>query len=193
MLWKSTTHLKDEYEFYGQAFLSQQVTAARDIEYTYDKNFNYKDDQSDDEIAEEVAKYNAALDAKKNVKIEMMQNNCNTFADTLIYHMDRKDITVDNLVERSGLSDTTIKAYRAGRKTPGIENTMAVCIGLNLPRAYSLDMIKKAGCSIESDTPQNRAYNMCLDYSDGTIDQWNRIITKFGVDPIPNTRNQAKN
>ena len=191
--WKSTTHLKDEYEFYGQAFLSQQVTAARDIEYTYDKNFNYKDDQSDDEIAEEVAKYNAALDAKKNVKIEMMQNNCNTFADTLIYHMDRKDITVDNLVERSGLSDTTIKAYRAGRKTPGIENTMAVCIGLNLPRAYSLDMIKKAGCSIESDTPQNRAYNMCLDYSDGTIDQWNRIITKFGVDPIPNTRNQAKN
>ena len=188
--WKCTSYLKDEYEFYGQAYLSQQVSAAHSVEYQYDKDFNDNYQQSKAEIHEAVCQYNKALDAEKNVTIEMLQNHCDTFADTLVYHMTRKKISVDELVARTGLSDTTIKAYRAGRKNPPIENVMAVCIGLNLPREYSVDLLHKASYQLGKDTDRDRAYNMCLDYSDGTIEQWNLILDEFKQPRIPNLRNQ---
>lgn len=190
--WKSTSYLKDEYEFYGQAYLSREVTAENVIEYSYDKNFNANYKQTQEAINEEAAKYNAALDEGVRVKIDMMQKGCNTFADALIYHMDRKNIGIDDLVERTGLSDTTIKNYRSGKTIPQIDNVMTVCIGLNLSRDLALDLIKKANCSIEADTRQNRAYRMCLDYTDGTIDQWNMILDAFHVPHLPNLRNQNK-
>ena len=190
--WKSISYLnevKEPYEFYGQSFLSKDVSAAAYIEYTYDKEFNLKYNQSPDCIAEAVAQYNAARDAEKQVKIELLQNNCETFADALIYHMDRKDIKIDQLVERSGLSDTTIKNYRSGAKKPPIENVMAVCIGLNLPRRYSEDLLERAGYKL-NDSPQGRAYNFCLGYDDGTILQWNQILEAFGQPSIPKNWNQ---
>lgn len=191
--WSSTSQLKDEYEFYGQAYLSQEVSAAHSLEYTYDKDFNNKYKQPISEIREEVAKYGAALDEEKKIRIEMMQKDCDTFADALIYHMDRKNITVEDLMERSGLSDTTIKNYRAGKKNPPIENVMAVCIGLNLSRTLSIDLLGKASYHLGTDTKRDRAYNFCLDYTDGTIIQWNKILDAFEVPHIPNTRNQKQN
>ena len=119
----------------------------------------------------------------------MLQNNCNSFAEVLVYHMDRKKITIDQLVERSGLSDTTIKNYRSGAKNPPIENVMAVCIGLNLPREYSEDLLHRAGYDL-NDTPQRRAYNFLLDYDDGTLEQWNLILDAFHQPHIPYRRNQ---
>lgn len=106
-----------------------------------------------------------------------------------MYHMDRKKITIDQLVERSGLSDTTIKNYRSGAKNPPIENVMAVCIGLNLPREYSEDLLHRAGYDL-NDTPQRRAYNFLLDYDDGTLEQWNLILDAFHQPHIPYRRNQ---
>lgn len=187
---KSTSYLKDEYEFYGQAYLSKEVNADYYVEHTYDKDFNYKCVQTANSIAEAAAKYNTACDAKKQVEIEMLQNNCNDFANSLIYHMDRKNITVDDLVERSGLSDTTIKNYRAGKANPPIENVMAVCIGLNLPKAYSLNLLSKASYTL-NDSSRDRAYLFALDYSDGTLQQWNLIMDAFKQPHIPNQRNRT--
>lgn len=187
--WKSTSQLKDEYEFYGQAYLSQQVSAAHSIEYTYDKDFNDTYKQSMDEIKEAAAQYNAALDEENKVKVEMLQKGINTFADAIIYHMDRKHITVEQLAERAELSDKTIKDYRAGNKKPPIENVMAVCIGLNLPKAYSLHLLSTQSYTL-GDTQRDRAYRMCLDYSDGTIQQWNMILDAFNQPHIPDKRNQ---
>ena len=109
--------------------------------------------------------------------------------DALVYHMDRKKITIDQLVERAELSDTTIKKYRSGESKPPIENAMAICIGLNLPKQYSLDLLERAGY-ILNDTAQHRAYKMCLDYSDGTLRQWNMILDAWHQPHIPNKRNQ---
>ena len=190
--WKSISYLnemKDPYEFYGQSYLSKDVSAAAYIEYDYNKDFNDNYQQTPESIAAAVAAYNAALDADKLVKIEMLQNNCESFMDALVYHMDRKKITIDQLVERAELSDTTIKKYRSGESKPPIENAMAICIGLNLPKQYSLDLLERAGY-ILNDTAQHRAYKMCLDYSDGTLRQWNMILDAWHQPHIPNKRNQ---
>ncbi len=115
-----------------------------------------------------------------------------TFADTLIDHMDRKKITVEALAERSGLSSTTIKKYRAGTSKPPIENIMAVCIGLNLPRRLSEHLLSTFSFKL-GNSPRDKAYNLCLDYGDGTLEQWNRILDACQQPRIPNLKNQNNN
>ena len=189
--YRSTSYLKDEYEFYGESYLSKEVKADYYVEHTYDKDFNYKCVQTADQIAEAVAAYNAAQDAEKKVRMEMAAKGCDTFADSLKYHMTRKKVKVEELSERSGLSDTTIKNYRSGTiPYPPIENVMAVCIGLNLNRPYCIDLLRTANYQINNDDPRSRAYRFLLDYTDGTLQQWNMILDQFGQPHIPYQRNQ---
>lgn len=189
---KSTSYLQelqDKYEFYGESYLSKEVKSENYVEHYYDKNFNFDCLQNADELNKEIAIIMEAQKAQDKVMLEMQQKRLISFADTLIYHMDRKHITVDDLVERSGLSDTTIKNYRAGKKNPPIENIMAVCIGLNLPKAYSIHLLQTCSHTL-GESPRDRAYKLCLDYSDGTLMQWNMILDACHQPNIPNLRNQ---
>lgn len=121
----------------------------------------------------------------------MASKGCDTFADSLKYHMTRKKVKVEELAERSGLSDTTIKNYRAGAiPYPPIENVMAVCIGLNLLKPYCIDLLGTANYQINNDDPRSRAYRFLLDYTDGTLKQWNDILDAFHQPRIPYQRNQ---
>lgn len=188
--WHSTSYLKDQFEFYGQAYLSKEVNADYYVEHTYDKDFNKKCVQTADEIAKVVSTYNASQDAEKKVWREMAAKGCDSFAESLKYHMTRKKVKVEDLAERSGLSDTTIKKYRSGEiPYPPIENVMAVCIGLNLHKPYCIDLLKKANYQLNDD-PRSRAYWFLLDYTDGTRQQWNDILDAFYQPHIPYQRNQ---
>ena len=191
---RSTSYLRelqDKYEFYGESYLSKEVKADYYVEHTYDKYFNHKCVQTADQIAKEVAAYNAAQDQEKQVRKEMASQGCDTFAESLKYHMKRKNVKVEELAERSGLSDTTIKNYRSGAiPYPPIENVMAVCIGLNLHRPYCIDLLGTANYQVDKDDPRSRAYRFLLDYTDGTLDQWNMILDQFGQQHIPYQRNQ---
>ena len=154
--------MQDKYEFYGLSYFSKEVKADYYVEHTYDKNFNDKSIQTADQIAEAVAAYNAAQDQEKKVRREMASKGCDTFADSLKYHMTRKKVKVEDLSERSGLSDTTIKNYRSGAVPyPPIENVMAVCIGLNLHKPYCIDLLGTANYQITKDDPRSRAYRFC--------------------------------
>lgn len=192
-LFRSTSYMRemqDKYEFYGESYLSKEVKSDNYVEHYYDKDFNYKTTQTASQIKEQVAIYLASQEAEKKVRLELMQNNCDTFADMLLYHMDRKNIKIDDLVERADLSDTTIKKYRSGEiENPPIENVLAICIGLNLPKAYCLEMIRVAGHTL-NESPRHMAYKYLLDYTDGTIKQWNMILDAFGQPHIPYKRNQ---
>ena len=191
---RSTSYLRemqDKYEFYGESYLSKEVKADYYVEHTYDKYFNHKCVQTAEQIAKEVAAYNAAQDQEKQVRKEMASQGCDTFAESLKYHMKRKNVKVEELAERSGLSDTTIKNYRSGAiPYPPIENVMAVCIGLNLHRPYCIDLLGTANYQVDKDDPRSRAYRFLLDYTDGTLDQWNMILDQFGQQRIPYQRNQ---
>ena len=189
---KSSSYLRemqDKYEFYGESYLSKEVKSENYVEHDYDEKYNLNCLQNAEDLIKEVKAIKAAQEAEDNVKLEMMQKHCITFADTLIYHMDRKHISVEDLMQRSGLSDTTIKKYRAEKSNPPIENVMAVCIGLNIPKAYSIHLLETCSYTL-GDSPRDRAYKICLDHDDGTLIQWNMILQAFGQDIIPNVRNQ---
>ena len=190
---RSTSYLKgiqDKYEFYGESYLSKEVKSDNYVEHYYDKHFNNSITQTASEVREQVAIYLASAQKVKDVNLELMQKGCDNFADMLLYHMDRKGIKIDELVERADLSDTTIKNYRSGDvPNPPIENVMAICIGLNLSKEYCLEMLRVAGYTL-NDSLKHIAYKYLLDYTDGTIIQWNMILDAFGQPHIPYKRNQ---
>ena len=66
---------------------------------------------------------------------------------------------------------------------------MAICIGLNLPKNYSMYLLEICSYTLGS-SPRDRAYKFCLDFDDKTIDDWNIILEAFGQPRIPYTRNQ---
>lgn len=190
--WKSTSYWKDECEFYGQAYLSKEVTAEPYVEHEYDKNFNLNSIQTAEEIQLAVNAYQAELEKENLIQSEMLKEGCRDFSSTLIYHMDRRNITIEQLVERSGLSDTTIKNYRSGKiESPPIENVMAICIGLNLKKKYAEHLLATASYSLGTSKRDN-AYRFLLDYDDGTLLQWNAILDAFKLPHIPYIRGQQK-
>lgn len=183
--WCSRYGENDYDGFYGQCYLSKDVSAQNRIEHTYDKNF--KNNQTIESIAAEVAMYRKAFDAEEKVLREVPNN----FSEALKYHMRRKNISVEELAERSNLSVTTIKNYRAGKKTPDMENIMAVFIGLNLTERYCKHMLRTLGRTLDDMDDRQKVYLILIrEHSDGNIDQWNQILDAFGLDPIPNRRNQ---
>lgn len=183
--WHSKYGENDYDGFYGQCYLSKDISAQNRIEHIYDKDF--KNNQTAESVAAEIAKYRKAFMAEEQVLREVPNN----FSEALKYHMQRKNISVEDLAERSHLSETTIKNYRAGKKTPGIENIMAVFIGLNLPERYCKHMLRTLGRTLDDMDDKQKVYLILIrEHSDGNIDQWNQILTGFGLGTIPNRRNQ---
>lgn len=189
--WQGKTELKDQFEFYGQAFLCKEVSADSYVEHSYDAEFNKNRVQTAEDLASEAIKsINAMMESSK---ISQEVDRCNTFAEALKYHMKRKKISVETLAERSGLSDTTIKKYRSGDVNPPIENVMAVCIGLNLLKDYSYRLLKVAGYWIGAMNPQSCAYRLLIEqHSDSNLNYWNEILDALHLPHIPNQKNQRK-
>ena len=189
--WQGKTKLKEQFEFYGQAFLCKEVSADSYVEHSYDAEFNKNRVQTAEDLASEAIKSIKAM--MESSKISQEVDRCNTFAEALKYHMKRKKISVETLAERSGLSDTTIKKYRSGDVNPPIENVMAVCIGLNLLKDYSYRLLKVAGYWIGATNHQSFAYRLLIEqHSDSNLNYWNEILDALHLPHIPNQKNQRK-
>ncbi|KSV58132.1 helix-turn-helix domain-containing protein [Acetivibrio ethanolgignens] len=183
--WESISGGKDDGGFYGQCYLSKDITVDNRIEHAYDPFF--ENNQSVEEMAKAAADYKAMYAEEERILSETPNN----FSEALIYHMDRKHVTVDDLAATSGLSTTTIKKYRAGKVTPNIDNIMAVFIGMNLGPAYCEDLLDLAEISLSKRTDKGRAYKTLIqEYTDGSLDQWNAFLKEYGLESIPNKRNQ---
>lgn len=184
--WESISGTSDIGGFYGQCYLSKDISAENRIEHSYNPKF--ENNQSIEAIAEQVKKYKEAFAAEDKILKDVPEE----FSEVLYFHMKRKKITVETLSFRSGLSTTTIKKYRANKSTPDIDNLMALFIGLNLPEKYCDQMMDTLGISLKDKNIKQKAYRVLIrDHSDGDLEQWNAILDQFDLPHIPNIRNQT--
>lgn len=168
-----------EVALYSLFYLSKEVTASAYVEAHYNPNF--KNNQSVEKIAEELAKIRKQWEKQACIEAEMPDD----FAGTLKYHMERKGISIYDLEDRTDLSHTIIKNYRSGSKEPSLESLMAIFVGLNLKEDYCDDMLDKLGRKLRNDD-KGRIYRMLIhEHSDGDLEQWNRILEAAGYDKIP--------
>ncbi len=183
--WESISGGSDDGGFYGQCYLSKDISSYNRVEHYYNPDFEFNKDIV--AIAEEVAKYKAAFAEEDKVEKDVPDE----FTEALIYHMKRKKVTVEQLSLNSKLSTTTIKKYRAGTSKPDIDNMMAIFIGLNLQEKYCDHMLDICDMSLKDKNLKQKVYRMLIrEHSDGNIEQWNVYLTEFGLDTIPNQRNQ---
>lgn len=107
------------------------------------------------------------------------------FSETLVAHMKRKGVTIEQLAENCLMSNRQIYRFR---QTPypsiTLSQVVGLCIGLKLHPVFSEDLVKKAGFSFNM-SPEHKAYHMLiLTMSSNSIYECNEYLAQIGIAPI---------
>lgn len=108
------------------------------------------------------------------------------FGATLAYHMDKLGLTNEALTNRCLINEDTIRKYRNGsnKSKPNLQTVVALCVGLQLPLPFSLDLVHKAGHTFTGE-PNDMAYLTVLSTMTGcSIYDCNALLRDAGVPPL---------
>ena len=108
------------------------------------------------------------------------------FGATLAYHMDKLHLTNEALANQCLINEDTIRKYRNGsnKSKPNIQTVVALCVGLQLPLPFSLDLVHKAGYAFTGE-PSDIAYLTILSTMTGcSIYDCNALLRKSGIPPL---------
>jgi hypothetical protein len=108
-----------------------------------------------------------------------------TFGGALIALMGWREMTVEQLAEKSLVSAKTIQRMRTNANYRfELGTVIAVCIGLNLPCYVSTALVERAGLAFKP-TDEHVAYQHLLsEYCDRTVQDCNEALTLAGFSPI---------
>ena len=111
------------------------------------------------------------------------------FGDALVYYMRRRNLTEEQLAERTNVDPRTIRRYRkmhAGE--PTLETVVAICVGLRLPGVLGKHLIEKAGFHLGL-SAEHMAYSFILEtMTANSIDECNRMLKLAGLKPLTRER-----
>ena len=164
--------------FYRRCFLCRDVSSETYIEAKYDPN--HKDNQSKFERKTEIEKITESVaDIVRRLATEVPSG----FAGTLSYHMNRKNITNEELAFRTNISTVSISEYRNALSPKiTIERAVALCNGLKLEKHYSHDLLKKAGYDLSTPNINYYMIGWIIDeHPDDTLQQWQDKLTEANV------------
>ena len=173
-------NVSDTYSdsFYRRCFLCRDVNSETYIEAKYDPN--HKDNQSKLERKAEIDKITESVtDIVRRLATEVPGG----FSGTLSYHMNRKNITNEELSARTNISTVSISEYR-NTLTPKIslERALALCNGLKLEKHYSHDLMKKAGYDLSTPNINYYMIGWVIDeHPDDTLQQWQEKFNDANV------------
>lgn len=105
------------------------------------------------------------------------------FGATLAYHMNKLHLTNEALAGRCLINEDTIRKYRNGsnKSKPNIQTVIALCVGLQLPLPFSLDLVHKSGHTFAGEA-SDIAYLTILSTMTGcSIYDCNALLRSTGV------------
>lgn len=108
------------------------------------------------------------------------------FGATLAYHMKQLHLTNEALASLCLINEDTIRKYRNGsnKSKPNLQTVVALCVGLQLPLPFSLDLVHKAGHTFAGE-PSDIAYLTILSSMTGCrIYDCNALLRNTGVPPL---------
>lgn len=178
-----TSHAKRHME---ECCLVFTISGSR-IEYTYKEGTLQKEDVAAGIRAWYSDIQPASFDfmAEANRLSEILYMLPSSPNETLKKHMDRRGITVEELVAKSGVSESTIKRLRASPSYRTIRNNvLAICIGLQLEPPLQKDWLRKCGIAL-SDSPEDLLYEMllCSMYRQ-PLSRFNEKLKEYGYPPL---------
>ena len=109
-------------------------------------------------------------------------NNLGGFSNTLRFHMKRKDVNVEELSWKSGLSTPTISKYLNDNDcTKKLENVLAVGKALRLSPAYMQDLLMKSNVGISNTHTRIMLNYLIWNHSDDSIEEWQAKLDQANV------------
>ncbi len=124
---------------------------------------------------------------------QMHKEGITTFSEALKYIMSTSCITNDDLAEFIGCDNRTIQYYRNGSYPDTIEKVMLICLALETGPKVSKYLIEKSVGDIPDIGKKRTAYTFLLENTDSTIEEWNRYLDNFDMQPIYFTKPDCKN
>ena len=174
-----------KYPFYDHIYLNREPYSEKS-EYYYNKKDNHLSSLMEDRIQDEIDKIEQYKSDKK-ILAEMENKGVETFSDALKYVMDKANkprITKDNIAEVLGCDGKTVQNYRNGKAPDTIEKVMLICLACKTGPEVSKFLIKKSVGGIPDVGMKKTAYNFLLEYTNTSLEYWNKILDEFGVEHI---------
>jgi len=128
--------------------------------------------------AKELAKKSKALTS-------ILQSLPLSFSETLIAHMKRKGITVEQLAENCLMSSSKITRIRRDYySSVSLRNVVSLCIGLKLHPSLSMDLIHKAGYCFNSSYEHMAYQTLLLCMTNSSIYECNEYLSQMNIPPF---------
>ncbi len=117
----------------------------------------------------------------------------NDFNDAVVYYMESRDLTVEELSGVTGLSEKTIQRMRTKKDAnPTLKSIVALSVGLSLSTYQSGLLIHLAGYSLTPKTV-DQAYSLCLNMaSSSSVEECNYFLIRLGLNPLTNLYDKEK-
>ena len=108
------------------------------------------------------------------------------FGATLAYHMDKLRLTNEALAGLCLINEDTIRKYRNGsnKSKPNIQTVVALCVGLQLPLPFSLDLVHKAGHTFAGELSDIAYLTILANMTGCCIYDCNALLRDAGVPPL---------
>ena len=107
------------------------------------------------------------------------------FSDTLVAHMKRRAITIEELEARTGISARKISDLRNDENArPVLRTVVTLCIGLQLEPELSDDLIRKSGASAKLVVEDTMYRIMLRSMYRSTVEECNAFLTAEGLTPL---------
>ena len=194
----TTSDTNKQAPLIGNVYLSCDIIKAKNQRFNVEANMN-------------VSEYRLRCIEKnkrdKELYDKMMAEGISTFSEALKYIMDKKEFTTEktgnndeNINKKTSkiskmkkkdlavfldCDDKTIQNYRNGKVIPdSIEKVMLICLACETGPMVSHFMIEKSVGGIPDVGNKRVAYKFLLGYTDTTLDEWDRMLAEFGLEPI---------
>ncbi len=164
--------------YYKRCFLCRAVEAASFVEADFDSEDI--DNQDEESRAREMKLVSEEAKTLERIFAELPGN----FSRTLIYHMDRKGVSLEKLAEKSLVSERSITTYRTDLTAKPERNTvLALCIGLKLHPSLTMDMLDKAGYNLFKTYSEDMGYiqQLVFNHHMEDIHRWNEKLIAWGA------------
>ena len=182
-------HIKEENQYDIDRLMSFTYLCRLDSPKEYgeaDKDGDYSlSNDAEDDITMFFEKLKKEKEVKKVLR-DMEDKGIYSLYDALKYHKERKKLTYEKIADRSNIEFDTVKAYF---KKPGknnyrripLERLMIICNAFNLEEKLALDLLNKAGYSLNEHELKGQYYHYLLTITNAPLEAWNKHLSKAGL------------
>lgn len=166
----------------------KRIYAEFDYSYTYGEL--HKD------VLTEITAENRSFSEEQRKKIRMamyeitgendklsVPSDVNEFGKAVRFHMERCDVTSDQLADRSGMGVNTVNKMRSGKKVK-LETVLAFCVALELEESFRIDLMQKAKVEFDMSNTAHRLYVTIFELMPkANVFQINELLKAEGFTP----------